>query len=95
MLTNQGINTRCKKTHIMSEILGSKVKSGLKKQILLTLHDADEELSYDELVSKLEIKVRKRLTDSMTILRKKMWIIQTGNGVKLTPLGMKLIDDLL
>ena len=84
-----------KNTHIMSEILYSKVNPGLKKQILLTLQNADEELSYDELVSKLEIKVRKRLTDSMTILRKKMWISQTKNGVKLTPLGMKLIDDLL
>lgn len=79
----------------MSEISYSKVNPGLKKQILLTLRNADEELSYDELVSKLEIKVRKRLTDSMTILRKKMWISQTKNGVKLTPLGMKLIDDLL
>ena len=79
----------------MSEILDSKIRPGLKKQILLTLHDADEELSYDDLVLKLEIKVRKRLTDSMTILRKKMWIAQTENGVKLTSSGMKLIDDLL
>lgn len=74
--------------------MNSKVKPGLKKQILLTLHDAEEELSYDELVLKLEITVRKRLTDSMTILRKKMWIDQTENGVKLTPLGTKLIKEL-
>ena len=80
---------------MMSEILYSKVKPGLKKQILLTLHYADKELSYDDLVLKLEIKVRKRLTDSMTVLRKKMWIAQTENGVKLTPLGMKIIVELV
>lgn len=79
----------------MSEILDSKVKPGLKRQIMLTLHNSDNELSYDELVVKLEIKVRKRLTDCMVILRNKMWITQTENGVKLTPLGIKLIDDFL
>ncbi len=78
----------------MSKVIDSTVKPGLRKQILLTLHDADEELSYDELALKLEITVRKRLTDSMSILRKKMWIVQTENGVKLTPLGIKLIDQM-
>ena len=78
----------------MSKVMNFKVKPGLRKQILITLHDADEELSYDELAFKLEITVRKRLTDSMTILRKKMWIDQTENGVKLTPLGIKLIKEL-
>jgi len=50
------------------------------------------ELSYDELSLKLEIKVRKRLTDSMTILRKNMWVSQTKNGVKLTSSGIQLIE---
>ena len=76
----------------MSEILESKVKEGLRKQILITLHEAEKELSYDELSLKLEIKVRKRLTDSMTILRKNMWVSQTKNGVKLTSSGIKLIE---
>jgi hypothetical protein len=79
----------------MSEILEPKVKSGLRKEILLALHDADTELSYDEISLKLEIKVRKRLTDSMTILRKKMWVSQNEQGVKLTPLGVKLIKNFL
>ena len=83
------------KTKIILKIMNSKVKPGLRKQILLTLHEADDELSYDELVLKLEIKVRKRLTDSMTVLRKKMWVDQTGNGVKLTPLGTELIKNFL
>jgi hypothetical protein len=76
----------------MSEILESKVKEGLRKQILITLHEAEKELSYDELSLKLEIKVRKRLTDSMTILRKNMWVSQTKNGVKLTSSGIELIE---
>jgi len=76
----------------MSEILESKVKEGLRKQILITLHEAEKELSYDELSLKLEIKVRKRLTDSMTILRKNMWVSQTKNGVKLTSSGIQLIE---
>ena len=64
----------------------------MRKQILITLHEAEKELSYDELSLKLEIKVRKRLTDSMTILRKNMWVSQTKNGVKLTSSGIQLIE---
>jgi len=77
----------------MSKILASKLTPGLRKEILLTLYEADRQLSYDELVTMLEIKVRKRLTDSMTILRKKTWISQTDMGVKLTPLGIKLLEE--
>jgi hypothetical protein len=77
----------------MSEMLESRVKQGLRKQILITLHNEDKEMSYDELAFKLEINVRKRLTDSMTILRKKMWVTQTAQGVKITPLGVKLINN--
>jgi len=78
---------------IMSEIMESRVKQGLRKEILITLHNAEKEMSYDELAFKLEINVRKRLTDSMTVLRKKMWVSQTAQGVKITPLGVKLIDN--
>ena len=60
----------------------SKNKLDLRKQILLELHQTNKELSYDELVNKLEIKIRKRLTDSMTILRKRMFIDQDDEGVK-------------
>jgi len=77
----------------MSKVIATKLTPGLRKEILLTLYEADRQLSYDELVSILEIKVRKRLTDSMTILRKKMLISQTKEGVKLTPLGMKLFEE--
>lgn len=77
----------------MCKILATKLAPGLRKEILLTLYEADRQLSYDDLVNMLEIKVRKRLTDSMTILRKKMWISQTESGVKLTPLGIKFIED--
>lgn len=77
----------------MSKVLVPRMIPGLRKDILLTLYEANRQLSYDELVNILEIKVRKRLTDSMTILRKKMLISQTDDGVKLTPLGMKLFEE--
>lgn len=70
-------------------------KLDLRKQILLELYQADEELSYDELVHKLEIKIRKRLTDSMTILRKKMFVEQNDKGVKLSKLGTTHIENYL
>ena len=73
----------------------AKNKLDLRKQILLELYHADEELSYDELVHKLEIKIRKRLTDSMTILRKRMYVEQNDEGVKLTKLGTTHIENYL
>ena len=73
----------------------AKNKLDLRKQILLELYQADEELSYDELVHKLEIKIRKRLTDSMTILRKRMFIDQTENKVKISNTGIIFIKNFL
>lgn len=67
----------------------------LRKQILLELHQSDKELSYDELANKLEIKIRKRLTDSMTILRKKMFVEQNKKGVKISKLGSIHIENFL
>ena len=67
----------------------------LRKQILLELHQSDKELSYDELANKLEIKIRKRLTDSMTILRKKMFVEQNKKGVKISKLGSIYIENFL
>jgi hypothetical protein len=73
----------------------SKNKLDLKKQILLELHQTNGELSYDELVNKLEIKIRKRLTDSMTILRKRMFIEQDDKGVKISKSGSIYIKNFL
>jgi|TARA_B110001454_G_C12688389_1_gene421241 hypothetical protein len=73
----------------------SKNKLDLRKQILLELHQTNKELSYDELVNKLEIKIRKRLTDSMTILRKRMFIDQADKGVKISKLGSIYIKNFL
>jgi len=73
----------------------SKNHLDLRKQILLELYQSDKELSYDELVGKLEIKIRKRLTDSMTILRKRMFIDQTENKVKISNTGIIFIKNFL
>jgi hypothetical protein len=73
----------------------SKNHLDLRKQILLELYQSDKELSYDELVGKLEIKIRKRLTDSMTILRKRMFVDQTKNKVKISNTGIIFIKNFL
>lgn len=69
--------------------------TSLRKKILLALHDTDKEISYDELVNILEIKIRKKLTDSMTVLRKNLLVQQGKNGVKITQLGIKYIKNII
>lgn len=54
--------------------------TSLRKNFFLALHDTDKEISYDELVNILEIKIRKKLTDSMTVLRMNL-LVQQGKMV--------------
>lgn len=69
--------------------------TSLRKKILLALRHTDKELSYDELASILEIKTRKKITDSMTVLRKNLLVQQNEKGVRITQLGIMHIKNII
>jgi predicted transcriptional regulator len=68
-------------------------KKSLRKDILFELDKSNCSLSYDEIATRLNIKVRKRLTDTLTVLRKKMFISQNGNSVSITHQGREFITE--